>query len=250
MENNQQVERIKTNNAPTTSNTKIVSILLSILVLCAIGYLGYNNYRLTKSLEKYVLSPSTPQPTPTSLVTPTTTPTPTTLATTTPIPSQAPADKWRDAKYGGIFSYSHPRDWHVAELWPETGSSPIRLAMDKKPITTAPMGGPSSIFNFYIYNGQANPDTKLNELKSQFKPQDFTDIKTETINTANGPVLYQTGKMAGEYMQGTKVENYLFTIKGANSDSLNVQVIQGTLYGGDKELSDMFRYVVLSFKPL
>lgn len=250
MENNRQTEQSKINNVPAPQNTKIVPLLLSLMVTCSIGFLGYNNYRLTKSLEKYASIPTTPQSAPTSIALPTTTPLPSITVTPIATPSQATADKLREVKYGGLFSYSYPRDWHVAELWPETGSSPIRLAMDRKPITTAPMGGPSSIFNFYIYNGQVDPDAKLKELKSQFEPQYFTDIKTETINTINGYVLYQTGKMAGEYMQGTRVENYIFTVKRANTDAMNVQVIQGTLYGGDKELSDLFRSVALSFKPL
>ncbi len=235
---------------PSVSNG--IKAFRLLLILAVISPLVYSNYLLSTKLKQYTTQNNTPTPSP-SVVLPSATPTVTPFVvsvTTSPTPSEIKTDLWQTAKHGGVFSYMYPTGWHVAELWPEVSGGPIRLAMDPSPITTAPMGGPSSKFNINFYNGLPKPDTKLSELKSQFNPQDYTDIKTETIDSVNGPIFYHSGKMSGEYMNGTKVENYIFTVKKSTSDPYNVQVMHATLYNGDQNLSEMFRYVVLSFRSL
>lgn len=240
MENNQSV--IGTNpikpQVEQVSNT--VKVFRFLVILAVISPLVYTNYVLRNKLEKY--TSQTPAPTPTTVISPS--------LLVTPTPTESKPDQWQMAKYGGVFSYMYPTGWHVAELWPEASGGPIRIAMDPKPITTAPMDGPANTFNIYFFNGLPNPDAKLSELKAQFKPQFYTDVIVETIDSVNGPILYQSGKVSGEYMSGTKVETYLFTVKKSNSDPQNVQVMQASLNGGDQKLSEMFRNVVLSFKPL
>lgn len=250
------------NNLPSTENqiakpqtpsvSNGVKAFRFLLIFALISPLVYTNYLLSNKLKQYTTQNNTPTPSP-SVVLPSTSPTITPLVVSvsaSPTLSEIKTDLWQTAKHGGVFSYMYPTGWHVAELWPEVSGGPIRLAMDPSPITTAPMGGPSSMFNINFYNGLPKPNEKLSELKSQLKPEYFTDIKTETIDSVNGPVFYHSGKMSGEYMNGIKVENYLFTVKKSTTDPYNVQVMQATLYSGDQKLSEMFRYVVLSFKSL
>ncbi len=248
MENNTPVSESHSVNPqlPTVSNT--VKVFRFLVILAVISPLVYTNYVLRNRLEEY----TSQQPTPSSAITQS--PTPTTVISpnlpVTPTPTESKSDQWQMAKYGGVFSYMYPTGWHVAELWPEASGGPIRIAMDSKPITTAPMGGPSSTFNINFYNGLPKPDAKIADLKAELKPEYFTDIKTETIDSVNGPIFYHSGKMSGEYMNGTKVETYLFTVKRSASDPQNVQVMQAVLYGGDQKQGEMLRYIVLSFKSL
>lgn len=242
MEKNSPVEQ----NQPIKpeNNTNIIKLIRFLVILIVVSPLIYSNYILRNKLEKY--TSQTPAPTPSVTQSPTLTST----ITPTTAPIESKSDQWRQAKHGGVFSYMYPAGWHVAELWPQVLGGPIRLAMDPNPITTAPMGGPSSIFNINFYNGLPKPEEKLAELKAELKPEYFTEIKTETIDSVNGPIFYHSGKMSGEYMNGTKVEYYLFTVKRSASDPYNVQVMQAVLYGGDQKQSEMLRYIVLSFKSL
>lgn len=250
MENNLPSMESQITKPLTTSVSNGVKAFCLLLILAVITPLVYTNYILRIRLKEYTSQKPTPTQTPTITQSPSPTATVAPSLTITMSPTVAPVEQWQTAKHGGVFSYSYPSGWHVAELWPEVSGGPIRLAMDPSPITTAPMGGPSSKFNINFYNGLPKPDTKLSELKSQFNPQDYTDIKTETIDSVNGPIFYHSGKMSGEYMNGTKVENYIFTVKKSTSDPYNVQVMQATLYSGDQKLSEMFRHVVLSFRSL
>lgn len=249
MENNISPTGIQPITPASSTNQNIVKLIRFLVIFAVISPVVYSNYLLRTKLEKYTSNQPGPQPTPT--VTITSSPTPTSVPFTPTVSLTEPKlDQWQTAKHGGVFSYSYPSGWHVAELWPQMTGGPIRLAMDPNPITTAPMGGPSSTFNINFYNGLPKPDAKLADLKAELKPEYFSEIKTETIDSVNGPVFYHSGKMSGEYMNGTKVETYLFTVKRSASDPQNVQVMQGTLYGGDQKQSEMLRYIVLSFKSL
>ncbi len=242
MENNSLIEQSQPTIPTNNNKTFIANSIRFLVILAVISPLIYSNYVLRNKIEEYTNQVPAPSPTPITTTTPS-------LTVTIP-PTESKPDQWQQAKYGGVFSYMYPTGWHVAEIWPQEAGGPIRLAMDPKPITTAPMGGPSSTFNINFYNGLSKPDTKLSELKAELKPEYFTDVKTETIESSNGPIFYHSGKMSGEYMNGTKVETYLFTVKKSNTDLQNVQVMQAMLYGGDQKQSEMLRYIVLSFKAL
>lgn len=248
MENNSPIEQSQP-TSPVSNKTFIANSIRFLVILAVISPLVYTNYVLRNKLEKYTSQEtSSSTPSPAQSPTPTLATTPVITSTITPVETMP--DQWQQAKYGGVFSYSYPSGWHVAEIWPQDNAGPIRLTMDTKPITTAPMGGPSSTFNINFYNGLPKPEAKLAELKAELKPEYFTDVKTETIESSNGPIFYHSGKMSGEYMNGTKVETYLFTIKKSNTDPQNVQVMQAMLYGGDQKQSEMLRHIVLSFKAL
>lgn len=227
-------------------------LILGLLMIATIiiGVLSYQNFVISRELKALANLPTAelnniPNQTQT---------TPTISVTSVP-EQNGPISKlldWQVAKHGGIFTYSYPSNWHVAELWPEIQGGPVSIVMDPNPISNAPGDGPLSKFSFEVYNGLPNPDEKMAELKAQFNPNDYSEFLTEEINSENGIISFYSGKSTGDYLFGTKIENYIFSLKkqinDSQNDPYNVQVIRATLMGEDQSLSEMFRQVVFSFK--
>lgn len=233
-------------SAPSGLSLKTPLIIFLFFVsIISIGILSYSNNQLSQQIALQTAQLAT------ELAETETSPTIAPIVTVVPTITQTANDtltQWRQAKYGGVFVYDYPSKWHVAELWPSTQGAPIAIVMDPNPISTSPGDGPLSKFTIDLYNGLPNPDDKITELKSQFNSADYTEVITETINSENGPILYYSGKIAGEYRNGTKLETYVFSLRRSDTDPYNVQVFRAMLSGGNQQQSQMLRHIVLSFK--
>jgi hypothetical protein len=219
---------------PQKSTGTIGKVLFVLLAVGAIGYLGYENYMLKQKVLLTAEQAQTKLPFSTPSVVP--------ISST-----ESAVSKWSMAKYGGVFSYEYPTGWHVVELWPD-GSGPISIVMNPEPINTAPGDVQLGAFDINFWNGLPKPADKLAELKADFGPQNYTDIVSEVIAGDAGQIQYFSGKIAGEYRQGAKVETYIFSLKKSANDPQNEQVIKASLIGEDMVLSDLLRHIVLSFK--
>jgi hypothetical protein len=176
-------------------------------------------------------------------------------STTIPKPSINQSDNWKTAKYGGIFSYEYPTNWHVAELWdtyPSTNDShTTTIVIDPNPISTAPRGGPPGSFLISVISGSNNPDKILTEQINTFNEENYSDITKETLTTDIGTIYHYYGKIKGEMMQGALVEKYYFTFNQNPKDLINQQVIIASLeLANNPEYSTMLKHIVLSFKKL
>ena len=181
---------------------------------------------------------------------PTTSPVVTVSPQPSPIKNQATS--WATAKYASLFSYEYPAGWHVAELWQDNyAENGILIAIDPKPISTAPRGGPLATFEITILNGNQNPDEILQKRMADFNSQNYYDITQETIKAEIGTINYFKGKISGEMYQGASIEKYFFTFHKNPNDLINQQVLIATLAFNDTpQLSEMLRHIVLSFKEL
>jgi hypothetical protein len=163
-------------------------------------------------------------------------------------PNNKPAAEWKTAQFGG-FSYVYPAGWHVAEIWPSNTQQGIIIAIDPNPISTAPRGGPFAAFMIEVINGVPNPNETLAEKKAAFNSDNYTDIVTEIIKSDHGPIYYYSGKMAGPYMQGDQIEEYIFSLNESESDPLNQQTVVASLVpNSSSEYSDLLRHIVLSIQ--
>lgn len=226
-----------------TSKKKTLWLLISIIVLLlsATGILGYKYYEVTQQLENQQPIPlSSPQPTPKGLP-----------PQTSPQTKIGDTSEWREAKFGGIFSYEYPNSWHVATLWQDTSRQGIILAMDPDPISTAPRGGPLATFEIRVINGMPNPDEIFEEEKSKVNEDNYYDITSETLTSDLGTIYHYKGKIAGEMLKGEPIEQYFLTFKKSENDPHNQQIVVASLMLQDaSELSAMLRHIVMSFKQL
>ena len=233
-------------NAKTKEKQSSVFHVLGLISIITIGALGFfvltENLQLKKNLATSPTQQEENAPVPSEAQKP--------EVTVTPAPTIAQTIKeWKEAKFGGIFTYEYPNGWHVAELWPAVQGQGIVIAMDPNPISTAPRDSGFATFTFEVFNGLSEPDKKLEEKKAEFKPADYTDVKTETISSDHGDIFYSSGRIAGDYMQGKVIEKYIFSLQKSASDPLNQQVIVASLsLNTDPAVSEMFRKAVLSFK--
>lgn len=211
----------------------ILLILVAVASLGAAGFFGYQNYQIKQDLAVKPPPSETPQqrcPAPQK-------------------PTSTPASEWKEAKFGGIFSYEYPQNWHVAELWPQTAGQGITLAMDPNPINTAGRGGPLATFEIRILNGLPNPNEVFEQEKAKFNEESYTDITSETINSPLGPIYYYKGKFAPGMLEGQPIETYYLTFQGTIDDPPNQQIIIASMaLKDDPKLSEMLRHVVLSIK--
>ncbi len=169
-----------------------------------------------------------------------------------PSPTANQIAGWKTAQWGSLFSYEYPDGWHVAELWQDNyAENGIMIAIDPKPISTAPRGGPLATFEITLLNGNSNPDEILQKRMDGFNSDNYSDIVKETITADIGTVYYYKGKVAGEMMQGASMESYFFTFHKNPNDLPNQQVVVASLiFKDDPQLSEMLRHIVLSFKEL
>ena len=178
-------------------------------------------------------------------------PSPTLLPTASPT-IYNPNTFWKTAKFGTL-SYEYPSGWHVAEIWGVSDTENIiTIVIDPNPISTQPRGdGPWGIFTIDIANGLSEPISYLNKKINNYNETEYFDIQKETIKSDFGEVYYFKGKLAGDFMKGSSIENYIFTLNQNPDDPLNQQVITAQLFfRDDSALSEMLRHIALSFKEL
>jgi hypothetical protein len=206
-----------------------------ILWLISTGFAGWFYYQILQ------LKPQPNQPN-----------APITTASPQPSPIKDQGISWATAKYANLFSYEYPAGWHVAELWQENyAENGIIIAIDPKPISTAPRGGPLATFEITLLSGNQNPDEILQKRMENFNSDNYYEINKETIQADIGTVFYRQGKIAGEMMKGASVESYFFTFHKNPNDLINQQVVIANLiFNDDPKLSEMLRHIVLSFKEL
>lgn len=230
-------------NSKHKSNNILKTILL-IVVIIAVAVssflIGTQYVKMRTSASILTQTPSTIAPETKTIIT-----SPTNTITT--------VAEWKTAKFGGIFSYEYPQDWHVAELWQENVSeNGIILAIDPKPISTAPRGGPIAAFQIQLLSGNKNPDEIFAKKIQSFNTDNYTDIIKETIDAPIGKLYHFQGKFPLDGMfGGQKTESYYFTFNQNPNDPYNQQVVIASLFLGDNpKYSDMLRHIVLSFKNL
>lgn len=215
-----------------------------VVTTLAVGFLAYQNYSLTKQLKSLSAVPNTQE------VNTTTTPSPTSATNTSPTPTVTTVSSWKSANFASFFSYDYPANWHVAELWPTEPGMPIRIVIDPNPISTAPGDTLPGKIIINIFNDLAQPTMKLDEMQANFKPEYYTNFKSETLNSNHGPIYYYSGNIATEYFFGRKTEAYIFTINQSADIPENVQVIEADIMSDDKQLSEMLKHIVSSIKEI
>lgn len=156
---------------------------------------------------------------------------------------------WKRAEFGGLFSYEYPEGWHVAELWlQDQAGSVITVAMDPKPISTAPRGGSLATLELAVRNGLPNPNEVLSQMIDVFRSE-LSDLEEEIIQSELGPITHIKGKYTMEMFKGEPVEKYFLTFETGLNDPINQQVITASLFpANDKTYSDMLERVVMSLK--
>lgn len=234
-------EQIKTNPKKGSMGITLMLMVLFIMSLTTSVFLYFQNSKLKSGLPLENASPEKTNQEVTYL----------------PLnPSTSPNDnnqeKWPEARHG-MFSFEYPTGWHVAELWQENiANNGIFIAIDPKPISTAPRGGPISTFGLAVFSGKTNPDEILEEKIDEFKNSGYYKGEVEeTIDADYGKIYHFKGKITGEYMNGAETERYFLTLNKNPQDLINQRVIVASLdFSEDAELSNMLRKIVLSIKDL
>ena len=211
---------------PTPKNSKntllLVEGMLIIFLVLFSGFLAYQNQLLVKP------SASLPEPT-----------------------AEKDSDgSWEERDFGP-FSYQYPKGWHVAELWDEKlVAGKILIAIDPKPISTAPRGGPLATFEIVVKSGLKNPDAEFKKEMEDFKKtaDELEDFKEEKIASDLGPIYYYRGVVKSDYLQGATIQKYFLTFETGSNDLINQQVLSATLISDDSEPTELFRKIILSIK--
>lgn len=237
----------------TTNSSKVVTLLLAIilvLVSCLI-LLGYQVFSQenTSSMQP-IMQPIT-QPTPTLILDSAhlNQNTQTNLSTLS-AELQAMPSEWSTTKFGGLFSYQYPSGWHVAELWDMGMDRSVILAMDPKPISTSPRGGPIATIEISIINGKPNPNEILEQKKAEIDMDYFTNITFETLTMTHGEVYHFKGESTADMGFGVVVEKYIFSIKESQTDPMNQQVIIANSFPKSDADSERLRYIVENIKEI
>lgn len=224
---------IPTPNLPQTNTApKLIMVILFLLFILSSGIAGYLYFQNSELKQQALTTYRNPSPSPIISITPTPTPT------------------WKTARFGNVFSYDYPADWHVTELWQDNyAENGIVIAIDPNPINTAPRGGPRATFEITVLNGNKDPDSVLAKKMAVFNPENYSDITKETLTSDLGPIYHYQGKIAGEMLKGEPIEEYFFTFGQNPSDLLNRQVVIATLaLKDDPQLQAMLNHIVLSFE--
>lgn len=221
--------------AKTGDLLNMLLVIITIASLGAAGFFGYQNYQIKQDVVSKPVPTETPQrPSPSPKK-----------------PTPTPASEWKEAKFGGLFSYEYPQNWHVADIWPQTAAQGITLAMDPKPISTAPRGGPLATFEIRILSGLPNPNEVFEQEKAKFNEKNYSGITNEAIDSPLGPIYHYKGKFLPGMFEGQPIETYYLTFQGALNDPQNQQVLIATMVlNNDPKLSEMLRHVVLSIKKI
>lgn len=157
-----------------------------------------------------------------------------------------PSPEWIRTNTLGVVSFEYPANWHVAVLWPVTGTGGINVTIDKEPINTAPRGGSLDDLFINVLNGVVNPEEKLQEKINDFKKglEDSTETEIEGLS---GKIKYVKGKTIF-FGETQPIEGYFFLIPASNqSDKINYQVISVSI-GSESYKAPYLRQIIESFK--
>lgn len=226
---------------------KLMAILV-ILLLVAFGTAGYFAFQYFQLKNRNVSEKCDLGSTETPFL-PEPSVKPTNAFFVSPTPSSQGSIEWKRTDVGN-FSFEYPLEWFVGDLWNLGQDQRTRvIAIDRKPISTAPRGGPIATFEISVKNGLDNPNEVYETDQKNFK-ESVTGLEEEVIESKLGKIYHYKGKLTGEYMRGQTVEKYFLMFEINVNDPINQQVMEGSLHSDDLSLSAMFRRIILSIDKM